>query len=188
MTEQVNSELQKKVASGITSETLYAVSLPDAQIAETIRFRPVSELASAAQAADEMRQTSGDTLLLSDEYMRISIEYARQGRAHYSDSFDYLKKSLNIRANLLEPHDPLLGITYRYVYNKTAGLVPPEESIDLLSRSLKVWELLAEQNNIPAYITQYYINNGYQRLSILYRSIHQTELAKETANKIKDLV
>lgn len=177
-----------KIRSDVTTDTLYAGPSQTPAPADPLlgaRTRSGSDIAAQVKALDAARQAQGDSIELSDGYIRTATEYGAHGPEGFNAMMYNLNQAIDVRTNVLEANDPLLGTTYRYAYNVSAGKVPPEASIIYLKNSMHVWEQLATQTQLPAFVTDHYLNTGYKNLSLLYQATNQAELAAQATSKIR---
>jgi hypothetical protein len=132
-----------------------------------------------------LRRQHVATAEVADSYVELGMQLGRRGDKGFDAMMDNLRTALEIREMLFDPHDPLLGRTYRLLYDMSIAKVPLEASIGWLKKSIEIAEHNLANGMRSQLWTRYYMNESYKQLARWYRVAGQTDLASETAQKIR---
>ena len=173
--------------SNMRTESVYFINPDPNRPADQLGSPPARDL---TKLQNDVRQMSskGATAELADRIVNLSeeLKYQRGNtRAVIQEVMPLLLEALNIRLQVFEPDDPIIGMNYKQLFNTGYGIVPPEESLKYLVNSVLVWERLIGENRQPPFVTDSWMNDLYRRLAGLYAQTRQSHLAEQTRKKIR---
>jgi hypothetical protein len=125
------------------------------------------------------------TAEVADSYVRLGIQLGAHGDKGFDAMMDNLRTALEIRETLFDRYDPLLGRTYRLLYDVSIAKVPLEDSIGWLKNSIEIAEHNLANGMRSQVWTPYYMNESYKQLARWYRVAGEIDLAGQTLQKIR---